>query len=861
MIEHQVVSILDKQSLVEDETEIDHKYNCANNNYKDDQMSYEADDEGDGVWSDAIDEGNTDLNIDGQQYHNYLAEEQENVCNGQVNDDAETCNGYKNYEDCFDETNETSKVEDNTEANENSNNYSNFDWSAPCEYKFVPDDEDEAQDSFSIEKCFEYNGMSLFCSKSGGKEEQQQSPILQNVKTGRGNRGGSIRMSNLTGHNVKNFLDCLLMLPFNDIGREAAMLETIKSTYCLFRQFDPRPLPLTFESAEEYCRRYTPLIIMDTWAQWAQEYAAIGQSLPKLNFGCIDIRSKRQGERLCLQARIAERVLKKHRDDYNFEKFVVILDEGGVDGFKCFGYVDSMSFNDKNLLDSTDDIPMIDSCSKELLESGEENFAVITFMLRVSNLAFMASIRDSIAVVDYVKPIIVRPLFYLRPSIRLIETLTIMTEHPLRYPFFKKLLQPSEQFCSLDIEEAQESPLPLVNGKNLNEQQTKAIRTTLEALSSPDDRLVMIQGPPGTGKTHTLIELVKNIFVHLSPPGNVESNLKVMICAPSNGAVDEIARRLLDVKLGSGQPLRLVRVGRRSQVHPSVEHLHIDNLLNSEQYAKSSQKPDQVRRSIIEHSHVILTTLASSHFSGLEFLRKAPPTNAIKEVAPRLNCVIVDEAAQCSEPELLMPLIYFVDKLVLVGDPQQLPATIMSNLAIKLNYGRSMFERFYEYFGQGVDMTKKKKKKQQAESTCQLVMLEKQFRMHPEIVQLPSHLFYAGRLQTPNGTGLNGRVQLRPYLVFDVTNTREEGVTSFSNPEEGKFVLRLLDGIVKSVIPHKVKIGVITFYRGQKQYLLEEMRSPRWSAVLKAGVTVDTVDSYQVRKKEILSTISNAIAF
>lgn len=45
-------------------------------------------------------------------------------------------------------------------------------------------------------------------------------------------------------------------------------------------------------------------------------------------------------------------------------------------------------------------------------------------------------------------------------------------------------------------------------------------------------------------------------------------------------------------------------------------------------------------------------------------------------------CCIVDEASQCTEPEALTPLIAFrIEKLVLIGDTQQLPATIISRVS------------------------------------------------------------------------------------------------------------------------------------------------------------------------------------
>jgi hypothetical protein len=59
--------------------------------------------------------------------------------------------------------------------------------------------------------------------------------------------------------------------------------------------------------------------------------------------------------------------------------------------------------------------------------------------------------------------------------------------------------------------------------------------------------------------------------------------------------------------------------------------------------------------------------------------------------------VIIDEAAQCVELDTLIPLKYNCTKCVLVGDPQQLPATILSDTAKRFNYDQSLFQRYQVY--------------------------------------------------------------------------------------------------------------------------------------------------------------------
>lgn len=65
----------------------------------------------------------------------------------------------------------------------------------------------------------------------------------------------------------------------------------------------------------------------------------------------------------------------------------------------------------------------------------------------------------------------------------------------------------------------------------------------------------------------------------------------------------------------------------------------------------------------------------------------------------RVDLLVVDEAGQALEPELLIALGCRPRALVLVGDPKQLPALVQSHVAKRLGYGRSMMERLIDGCG------------------------------------------------------------------------------------------------------------------------------------------------------------------
>ncbi|KAJ8121756.1 hypothetical protein ONZ43_g1874 [Nemania bipapillata] len=427
---------------------------------------------------------------------------------------------------------------------------------------------------------------------------------------------------------------------------------------------------------------------------------------------------------------------------------------------------------------------------------------------------------------------------------------------------------------------------------HLNIGQAKAILHAKE-----NDAFTLVQGPPGTGKTKTIVAMVGALLAGsqsvpstgtaikrpdgLAPTANKGVTKKLLVCAPSNAAVDELVLRLkAGVKSmnGSFHKINVLRLGRSDAINAAVRDVTLDELVKARvegtekdkngpssrelmhqeagqikkelaelrpQLESARERGDraeanrlqrkfdeykrrqaqigakidadkdsgntaareseirrrQIQQEILDSAQVLCATLSGS---GHEMF---------KNLAVEFETVIIDEAAQCVELSALIPLKYGCSKCILVGDPKQLPPTVLSQSAARYGYDQSLFVRMQQNFPADVHL------------------LDTQYRMHPEISLFPSCEFYEQRL-VDGGDMAKLRLQpwhqselLGPYRFFDVKGSQEKGQRgkSLVNTEELKVAMQLYERFTLDYpqVDLKGKIGIITPYKAQ----LYELRS------------------------------------
>ena len=151
------------------------------------------------------------------------------------------------------------------------------------------------------------------------------------------------------------------------------------------------------------------------------------------------------------------------------------------------------------------------------------------------------------------------------------------------------------------------------------------------------------------------------------------SLLESMLKELNNYLEDALAHPQLQDRCNTGRNMEVFQFG------PLVERI-VQTVVELQRALATQQSKHTFRAERIDQATVVFATLSSSGRSSIR------PADLKRE----WTLLLVDEAAQASEVESLIPFRFRPKRLILVGDPKQLPATTYSLQAEQTHFGRSM---------------------------------------------------------------------------------------------------------------------------------------------------------------------------
>ncbi|KAG8629669.1 hypothetical protein KVT40_003534 [Elsinoe batatas] len=479
-----------------------------------------------------------------------------------------------------------------------------------------------------------------------------------------------------------------------------------------------------------------------------------------------------------------------------------------------------------------------------------------------------------------------------------------------------------------EIVKARPSPLlqyndkqldPLISNYNVNKAQAKAIKSALD-----NDAFTLIQGPPGSGKTKTIVAIVGALLTDSmgSTAGTTRINTprvsgqasgdmakKLLVCAPSNAAVDELVMRFKDgIKTTRGfeRKINVIRLGRSEAINSAVQDVTLDELVNKKLGNASGDNGARERTQAIMGEHKKVSELLrdarekmdSDRTHGDDKPKLQDEINALRkrknDLGTQIDAAKDAEGAAGRNQELERRRI----QQAVIDDSHVICATLSGS-------GHELFQNLNVEFetvvvdeaAQCVEMSaliplkygcakcilvgdpkqlpptvfSKEAARFQYEQSLFVRMqgnhpdavhlLDTQYRMHPDISSFPSASFYDSRLLDGGGMeALRARPWhtsslLAPYRFFDVSGQHEKAVKgpSLVNRNEIQVALSLYNRLTQDFPDYDFdkKIGIITPYKSQLR-MLKETFARQFGDSIMDKVEFNTTDAFQGRESEII---------
>lgn len=366
------------------------------------------------------------------------------------------------------------------------------------------------------------------------------------------------------------------------------------------------------------------------------------------------------------------------------------------------------------------------------------------------------------------------------------------------------------------------------------------------------EKITFIWGPPGTGKTETLSNIALDY---------IESGKRVLMLSYSNVSVDGALLRL--AKKYDGEPGQVIRYG-----YPRVKELMDSKTLSSFMYVlhqnpavaaeyydlvranNSLKKQDPRRKKISDRINEIRKSLREKEKDVVQNAAFVATTvsKAVIDTSvygQSFDVVIFDEASMAYVPQIVFAGGLAKKAFVCLGDFRQLPAIVQDESVENLQ------QDIFEYTGITETV-------ENDEGHEWLVLLNTQYRMHPEISRFVSTSMYGGLLKTSQQI-IEQRKEIANLFPFagdamgliDLSGTYSTCIKTLDGSRVNLLSAFLSVRMAESYAS-QYEVGIITPYKAQARLLMAMLRDLQEKSSRYKMITCATVHQFQGSEKSII---------
>lgn len=435
-------------------------------------------------------------------------------------------------------------------------------------------------------------------------------------------------------------------------------MEKIKSNIIIGREFPLIPTSLCYDSIKNYSTTWKPLFILEFFHSLMKDINDDEDGDVKKKTKSIKITAsffdnnhrKIVGSRYFKSVTVVKTIYLKNEDeddDLSFRAGDLVYVSGSKHkNNKIFGFVEAVDIH----------------CDERDANGGKFTFI---FSIVIGRLV---GVQDRLVVVEKVT--------CLNQYLRMLQAL----EELPRSPLYDAIMKPN--LIDYKIADGDIKPIMhLFDEKKLNLTQVETMKDIVQTINNREEKICLVQGPPGTGKSTLIINIVEKLLKDNSSQLKMK---KILLCAPSNKAIDGVVLRLM--KIQSHIKFNMVRYGRDEKIDPDVKEVSLSHFVHEEfkkrysfekmSKAEKREKELELEAKILMNADIVASTLTSCCNNSMKIL--------IEKNDPEIPVCIIDEAGQSTEMATIIPLLLDVKTMILVGDPQQLPPTIISK--VKINH-------------------------------------------------------------------------------------------------------------------------------------------------------------------------------